>query len=43
MKLSWFNRPYIGSQGKFDRVAIVTGLVAVVAIVVSYPWVFLGG
>lgn len=43
MKISWFNRPYIGSQGKIDRVALITGLAAVAATVVSYTWVFPGG
>lgn len=43
MKLSLFNRPYVGPQGKTDRVAVVSGLVMIVSVVVSYLWVFLGG
>lgn len=43
MKLSLFNRPYVGPQGKVDRAAVVSGIVAIATVVVSYPWIFLGG
>lgn len=43
MKISLFNRPHLGMRAGFDLYSIVAGVVASLSVVVSYPWLFIGG
>lgn len=43
MKFSLFNRPHLGMRAGFDLYSIAAGIAASVSVVVSYPWLFIGG